>query len=354
MTVEANDHNLLPREETPIESTPSGDVSHEVELENALKLMAEQEAETPDEPAAVEAAPASETPEGETPAVEETTEPATEQAAEEPASRRWAAVTKAQKQVEEGRTQLKAERFEVEQLLAQVKDTRAQNEAVAARFKKDPLTVMAELGIPFKVLAQQIATGELTPAGAPAQTPEAAPTSELAQLRAEIQQIRTAEKARNDTATMQGYQNQLAAELQKPEFALLATNPTAADKMLKLSTLHAQQYGEVLSPEMAAATIQAEWKEELSTLKSHGAIREVLGLSPIDQAEIEAQNDERAAAGAPPAAKPVPAKVASLTNAALTPPSAAPKLSQDMTHEEEIAAAISLIPTNATEGLTEF
>jgi len=317
------------------------------EEQELMAAMAAQDGDEPVEPGEEPTQEAAPEGAGETPTADPEVDPApTGEGAdpagegEEPKSRAWAAVTKAQKQVETDRQTLKAERHELTQLREESTVAKQQTVDLKEKYLADPLGTMQDLGLSFTELAKQVTLGKV--GTAPTQT--APPTSEIAALREEVAALRQDRVTASEDAEVAEYRGALGAVLKGDEFALLSARSDAVDLMMKLSITHAKQFGEVLPPNVAAAKIQDEWRNELSSLGSHAAVREVLGNGNTPGVDPKSE----------PSSQPVEAQTTTLTNELSASPSKPKPALDDLDEENELLEAAKMIQDDDWAGMSEF
>jgi len=289
--------------------------SEESELQTALAIMAGDP--PPDEPTAeVEAAPA----DVKAAPTDPDADPAPDADPEGPASKGWAAVTKAQKKIEDERQALKAERHEISQLKTQAEQLQAGQTDFQAQLKADPFAVLQQAGVPFETLAREYLTGQ------PENNAEAptADSSEIAALRAEVTAMREARSKDQSQANFNEYKGNLETAMAGDEYELVRTMPSAVDTAVQIAVRHNAQYGEILSPKQVIDTMQEEYRLELTQLKSSAAIRKVLGLADLPPSDVPTPPSQPAATPAAPSQ--------TLTNnmtSSTTPPAPLGDLSED-------------------------
>jgi hypothetical protein len=271
-------------------------------------------AQTPDAtPGTPQAAPETPKPvavKPETPAAPEA--PATP-APEGPPSRGWAAVKEQEKQLREVRARLEADRQAIDAARRQLEEQRRGAVDWQAELKRDPFGTLARAGMPFEAIADMAISGQTAPA-APTDKTAPAPTAAPADPEkvALMQRVEQLEQRQRDQS-IRDYQWELGQKLATdPKYRLIKSYPGIEQEAVRLAAAYAQQRREFLTPEKALDMLDGAYREQLQSLRSHEAVREVLGLP------------------APTAPAPVPSAPAPTPAASPTPKPAARTVTQDL------------------------
>lgn len=259
-----------------------------------------------------------------------------------PASRGWAAVKEQEKLVRLDRQQLAREKQE----FAAAKSAFEKAQAAAPRgsqvsvedFKADPFGTLERMGVPFAHLADRAIRGDV--AAKPRQGQEgqksvepAGPESELTK---KIEQLQARLDEQEAQRTMAEYTGKVETALAGDQFKLIRAYPGVVDEAVALAVQYAQEYGEVLTPAKALDMLQTEFKEQLSSLRSHEAVREIFGAAAPTQP-----------ASTPPAVPNAqPAQPKTLTQSLVSQPAVSKQeeRSRPQTETEMLMEAAKLLP----------
>lgn len=179
-----------------------------------------------------------------------------------PVASGWEAIKRAEKRQRE-------ESARAAKMLEEAKALSAGNKPLLEELRADPLAFLEKNGVEFRTLVERVVKGK---------PPEAKPTAEDPVLK-RIAALEAQLKERDITEALGNHKNTLAETLKKEEYALLATRSDAVEQMMDFTAQYHQAHGEVLSPERVASILQDTWRDELRSLSSHAAVREILGIS---------------------------------------------------------------------------
>lgn len=260
----ASEHALLREAVAKIESNPqSGDLG---EVEKAA--VTEAPAET--KPAKKAKAPKAETPVVEAKPEEPKPETKTDAPKPPPVDKPWAAVHAAEKRLREEAARIKAEKAELEQLKAGMKPA----ESIDDIIKKGPGAVLKEMearGLKWKDLVQHVVKGEPEAPKAP-EAPKPSTDPILEKLTALEKRLQAKEDAEVEQKVRGSFRSTLADE----KYSLLATHPSAEQRMFDYAVEYYNTHGEALPNEEIAEILQESYREELQSTVSHAAVRQVL------------------------------------------------------------------------------
>jgi hypothetical protein len=168
----------------------------------------------------------------------------------------WAKLAEADRQLREEKAKIKSER-------EQFQKDRERLAELDKAIKTDPFAVLKAAGIKeddmLEIVAQRTLSG-----GKPG-THEAATKakSETEELRGEIAKLRQDIDARDQQQKVDAYVGSINQTLSDERFDLLRAYPNAVNEVLKYAAGHYDQHGELLRPDVAAATIQEALIEQL-------------------------------------------------------------------------------------------
>lgn len=143
------------------------------------------------------------------------------------------------------------------------------------------MPALNELGLRTEDLLQQVITGKLPPGMESPQTQQG-PTSEAAQLRKELADLKGLITQQHENRILEDHRGKIRATLESPEFELLATDPAMVEEVLELQTEWFRSYREVLPIQQAASKILEEFKVRLQGMASNQAARKILGIPDLD------------------------------------------------------------------------
>ena len=180
-----------------------------------------------------------------------------------PVASGWEAIKRAEKRQRE-------ESAKASRMLEEAKALVAGNKPLLDELRADPLAFLEKNGVEFRTLVERVVKGGVIPRKeAPKEDPV---LKRVAELEARL-------KERDIDDALSQHRGTVEATLKGEQFALLATRSDAVEQVQDFIAQYLQANGEVLPPERAASILQDTWRDELRTLSSHAAVREILGLS---------------------------------------------------------------------------
>lgn len=208
-----------------------------------------------------------------------------------PVASKWEQIRQQERKLREERQQLLAQQHQMrlEQQAQQEQQQRQQQSSVDFQeaLRTDPFGTLEKAGISFDGLARRYLNGDTT-----ATTPQATvgqpaqPSSELAELRKEIAELKSLTQAQKEAEAKNAFQADVGQTLQSDNFAILAGHPQAVQEVTDYCALYYKQFGQVPSLTDAATAVQNTYVELLKKQTSHQAVREALGLTEQPQSKL--------------------------------------------------------------------
>lgn len=196
---------------------------------------------------------------------------------EEPKGPQWAALMKAEKRNQELRDRLN-------QLERDAKSAREDAESLRSAFAQDPIKALESLGLTYEDLTDRI-LGDGKPGDAEVARRAAEEQRKREdEYKRELAELRSRIDSKEQAEQLNRYRAEISDVLASEEFELLQSYPGAADEVLQLAAIHAQETQQVLPAKEAAAMIQEQLRTHLQSLGSHKAVRRLLGLE-TDEAQ---------------------------------------------------------------------
>jgi len=247
--------------------------------------------------------------------------------------RSWAAIKANEKRLISERAQFKAERKSAEGSQQELAAAQARVQELEGGLRDDPLAFLERSGVKFEDLANRVLNdGKATPEEL-IRKQQAASSSELTAMREEIRSLREAADQRDNERLISTYQAELSETLKGSEFELLRAYPDAEGMVFNAASAYASEHNSVLQPADAARRIQEGIKEQLKTLSSNQAVRNLLGLSEAAADTATETTDE-----------PADETPTTLTNALAATPAADMTDRTGMSRHQRLMHAARLIP----------
>lgn len=253
-------------------------------------------------------------------------------------SSKFAALSRKEKAIREKESQLNAKLAEIEEKLAKLEPTQEQKPSepelpLEYRLKKDPLGTLAELGLSFDNLTNlALNDGKLTPEMQMEllrQEIDQKYSKELDQLKNELleRDKRIEEEKYNEA--INGFKTELASFINGNESYELIRANNAVDVVYDVIEQHFHETKNIMSKEEAANLVEKYFEDEV---EKHLKLSKVKSKLEASTAPQKAPNEPKSAPQAP-----------TLSNAHSA---TASKPSRQLTRDESVAAAASLLKWN--------
>lgn len=216
----------------------------------------------------------------------------------EPLKKSWEAIRKHEQAIRAGREELKKEREAIETERAQFQQLNESVHRMQQDLESDPMGfIQKHAGLTFEDLARRVINSGRPSTEETVRRNGDKQKSELDKLRDEVIELKRAAESRSQAQALEEYRSRVDTALSGHE--LLSVLPDARERAMDLATQHAAEFGEVLTPDDLAARLDSQFREQLSKLKTHAAVRKVLGLSaegdgPSNNTQNKVQAPDRA------------------------------------------------------------